>query len=367
MEGRVIPRGRESNWFAKERSLYASVKMTSQATCFIMSFATSSSRSKHWKASLNDEGRTRVEDNGASLISAGEAFVLMKSARDANSNYFEYQFHCEFNFEFDCDFEFQVHLSANNIILKLSDYFQGPWILFGTEPFYFENEKQRNDKSHLAEENLLNCYNFCSINFFITQRGLTCTISVVNFQGDSGGPVIWLDPSTNRYTVVGIVSFGRGCAQIGAPGVNTAVSPYRNWILSKIGRELHFFNFHRVLHIVHSLHLRRDSNLAPPARPWRARLSEPRLSVCEGLRRLLREQEGPGSNPAGEGIQGGGYDNKKYFHTPKFTKQTSPVRSTITSGRSRRVIGGGEPRQILAESPRGLGIIHDSGSAWSGP
>ncbi|BES95884.1 serine-type endopeptidase activity [Nesidiocoris tenuis] len=54
-------------------------------------------------------------------------------------------------------------------------------------------------------------------------------------QGDSGGPVIWLDPSTNRYTVVGIVSFGRGCAQIGAPGVNTAVSPYRNWILSKIG------------------------------------------------------------------------------------------------------------------------------------
>nr|AAP12674.1 trypsin precursor LlSgP3 [Lygus lineolaris] len=53
-------------------------------------------------------------------------------------------------------------------------------------------------------------------------------------QGDSGGPVIWLDPSTNRYTVVGIVSYGYGCAQPGSPGVNTAVSTYRDWILQKI-------------------------------------------------------------------------------------------------------------------------------------
>nr|AHY81289.1 trypsin precursor [Lygus lineolaris] len=53
-------------------------------------------------------------------------------------------------------------------------------------------------------------------------------------QGDSGGPVVWRDPGTNRYTVVGIVSYGYGCAEPGAPGVNTKVSAYRDWILQKI-------------------------------------------------------------------------------------------------------------------------------------
>ncbi|KAF6200257.1 hypothetical protein GE061_006560 [Apolygus lucorum] len=63
-----------------------------------------------------------------------------------------------------------------------------------------------------------------------------CTYSVKKdaCQGDSGGPVIWLDPNTNRYTVVGIVSYGYGCASPGSPGVNTAVSAYRDWILQKV-------------------------------------------------------------------------------------------------------------------------------------
>ncbi|CAB0004167.1 unnamed protein product, partial [Nesidiocoris tenuis] len=66
--------------------------------------------------------------------------------------------------------------------------------------------------------------------------GQLCTYTLKKdaCQGDSGGPVIWLDPATNRYTVVGIVSYGYGCAQPGAPGVNTAVSAYRDWILNKI-------------------------------------------------------------------------------------------------------------------------------------
>ncbi|KAF6210644.1 hypothetical protein GE061_013751 [Apolygus lucorum] len=67
-------------------------------------------------------------------------------------------------------------------------------------------------------------------------EGQLCTYTLKKdaCQGDSGGPVIWRDPGTNRYTVVGIVSYGYGCAQVGAPGVNTKVSAYRDWILQKI-------------------------------------------------------------------------------------------------------------------------------------
>lgn len=49
-------------------------------------------------------------------------------------------------------------------------------------------------------------------------------------QADSGGPVLWMGPE-NRLQLVGIISYGRGCAT-DIPGVNTRVNPYIGWITS---------------------------------------------------------------------------------------------------------------------------------------
>ncbi|XP_073987275.1 venom serine protease 34-like isoform X1 [Rhodnius prolixus] len=63
-----------------------------------------------------------------------------------------------------------------------------------------------------------------------------CTLATKadSCQGDSGGPVLWRDPQTNRYVLVGIVSFGDHCGREDAPTVNTDVYFHRDWIEQKI-------------------------------------------------------------------------------------------------------------------------------------
>jgi secreted trypsin-like serine protease len=48
--------------------------------------------------------------------------------------------------------------------------------------------------------------------------------------GDSGGPLVW--KSSNGPILVGVVSFGDGCAKKLKFGVYTRVSAYREWITS---------------------------------------------------------------------------------------------------------------------------------------
>lgn len=47
--------------------------------------------------------------------------------------------------------------------------------------------------------------------------------------GDSGGPLFVKDPQTNFDWLVGIVSFGEGCARANKPGVYTRVAPFTMW------------------------------------------------------------------------------------------------------------------------------------------
>eukprot|EP00158_Paraphelidium_tribonemae_P007338 Partr_v1_DN28204_c1_g1_i1_m76265 putative protease len=53
-------------------------------------------------------------------------------------------------------------------------------------------------------------------------------------QGDSGGPLIAVDKSTGDSVLVGIVSWGKGCARAGFPGVYTRVSSFMQWINEQI-------------------------------------------------------------------------------------------------------------------------------------
>ena len=49
-------------------------------------------------------------------------------------------------------------------------------------------------------------------------------------KGDSGGPLMVNDLKTNQWSLIGIISWGYGCAEKMLPGVYTKVGNYFNWI-----------------------------------------------------------------------------------------------------------------------------------------
>ena len=53
-------------------------------------------------------------------------------------------------------------------------------------------------------------------------------------QGDSGGPLT--HNVDGRWTLIGLTSFGDGCARAGYPGVYTDVGYHLQWIASVISR-----------------------------------------------------------------------------------------------------------------------------------
>jgi len=49
-------------------------------------------------------------------------------------------------------------------------------------------------------------------------------------QGDSGGPVVFQPHRSEQWFLVGITSYGNGCARINYPGIYTKVSSFAYWI-----------------------------------------------------------------------------------------------------------------------------------------
>lgn len=53
-------------------------------------------------------------------------------------------------------------------------------------------------------------------------------------QGDSGGPLVY--ERDDRWTLLGLTSFGEGCARANYPGIYTDVGYHLQWISSVIDR-----------------------------------------------------------------------------------------------------------------------------------
>ncbi|KAJ7329389.1 hypothetical protein JRQ81_015563 [Phrynocephalus forsythii] len=55
-------------------------------------------------------------------------------------------------------------------------------------------------------------------------------------QGDSGGPLMCKTSPTSVYYIVGITSWGKGCAQAHSPGIYTSTKDFLKWILGQMLR-----------------------------------------------------------------------------------------------------------------------------------
>lgn len=64
------------------------------------------------------------------------------------------------------------------------------------------------------------------------QNFLSSLLLIKNYclQFDSGGPILWKNPTSKRLIHVGIISFGKSCAGF-LPGVNIRVGSFIDWII----------------------------------------------------------------------------------------------------------------------------------------
>lgn len=74
---------------------------------------------------------------------------------------------------------------------------------------------------------------------FVLHKSFVCAGGVINEDtcyGDGGGPLV-CPIDYEKYTQIGIVSWGVGCGEANVPGVYTNVALFRDWIEDEMRKE----------------------------------------------------------------------------------------------------------------------------------
>ena len=74
------------------------------------------------------------------------------------------------------------------------------------------------------------CFSLYQVQIYSSHNYQEIYPSLHLFQGDSGGPLMCKSKSSGRYTVAGVVSWGKACAEAGFPGIYADVIHYMDWV-----------------------------------------------------------------------------------------------------------------------------------------